>query len=152
VPVTRGDDGLRPRRVWPVAAVHSRTAGVTLIELLITLSIVAVIAMLALQQLTAPQKQAQVKADLAQANALAQAVSAFYAVNGCYPDPTSSSSSSTGSMPANLGPYVGGPWPINQLYGAFDQSWNSVGAGATAYYVGVIPYSVWVNTKGFERK
>jgi prepilin-type N-terminal cleavage/methylation domain-containing protein len=125
--------------------------GVTLIELVVALALVALIASLALTQLTVPQKQAQLKADVAQANALAQAVSAFYAVNGCYPDPTSTQTAPfSGSMPANLSPYVGGPWPATQLYGTFDQNWNWVGSGATAYYVGVIPQSVWVgNVRGY---
>jgi hypothetical protein len=60
-------------------------------------------------------------------------VVAFYAVNGCYPDQTSSQTSPfAGAMPTGLGPYVGGPWPTTQLYGTFDQNWNWVGSGTTA--------------------
>ena len=131
---------------------HRRTrSGFTLIELIVALGILAIIAAIAMQNLAVPQTQARDRADLVQASTLVQAVVAFYAVNGCYPDETSSQTSPfAGAMPTGLGPYVGGPWPTTQLYGTFDQNWNWVGSGATAFYVGVIPQSAYAqNTHAY---
>jgi len=126
-------------------------AGFTLLELIVALGILALLAAIAMQNLAVPQTQARQRADLVQASTLLQAVAAFYAVNGCYPDQASSQTTPfAGAMPTGLGPYVGGPWPTTQLYGTFDQNWNWVGSGATAYYVGVIPQSVYAqNPHGY---
>jgi hypothetical protein len=87
------------------------------------------------------------EADLVQARQLASAVEKYYAEHGCYP---SVSARSFGAMPKGLDPYVGSAWPRLQMYAAFDHGWHWVGSGAAAFFVGVIPYSVWkADTHGF---
>ena len=104
----------------------------TLIEFIVALAILAILAAIAIPVYSTVQTQATQKADMAQANTLAQAVSAYYAVNGCYPDPASTSP----SMPVGLSPFVGGPWPANYYYEttAANGSWVTT-AGGTVYYV-----------------
>jgi prepilin-type N-terminal cleavage/methylation domain-containing protein len=106
----------------------------TLIELLIAVAIAALLAAIAIPVYTTVQAQAQLNAQRGQSQALAQAVSAFYAVNGCYPDP----SATTPSMPVNLAPYVGGPWPSTQYYVTADSNgaWVTT-PGSIVYYVAV---------------
>lgn len=77
--------------------------GFTLAELLVALAIASALVALGLQHFAGAQQQAQQNADVAQANALAQAVSAYYAVNGCYPEPTTT----WGSLPSGLAAYYG---------------------------------------------
>lgn len=77
--------------------------GFTLAELLVALAIASALVALGLQHFATAQQQAQQNADVAQANALAQAVSAYYAVNGCYPEPTTA----WGSLPSGLAVYYG---------------------------------------------
>lgn len=106
----------------------------TLIELIVALAIAVILAGIAIPVYSAVEAQAQNKALVAQASGLAQAVSSFYAVNGCYPPDVGA-----GVMPQGLGPYVGNAWPSGFDY----QAWSSVtppagvGSGSTAYYIGV---------------
>ena len=117
-----------------------RRRAFTLIELIVALAIVALLAALAIPVYSTVQTQANQKAASAQANTLAQAVGAFYAVNGCYPDSTSTSP----SIPTGLSAYVGSSsWPSNQYYAANNQTGSQVpGPGGTAYYISVD----WWNT------
>ena len=109
----------------------------TLIELIVALAIVALLAAIAIPVYSAVQQQAQQKTNTAQYNSVAQAVSSFYAVNGCYPDVTAYHPSN--DQPSGLGPYVG-TWPTNVLYYALNSSQSAwVGSGGTAYYIGVGP-------------
>ncbi|GEM_PF-6297541 len=109
--------------------------GFTLVELIVALAILVVLAVFGLQRFAAAQKQAQQNAQWAQAQALAQAVSAFYAVNGCYPP-----SPGDNQMPAGLAPYVGGTWPMGYQYVAWSCTSYCVNAssGGTANGIGVI--------------
>jgi prepilin-type N-terminal cleavage/methylation domain-containing protein len=77
--------------------------GFTLAELLVALAIAGALVALGLQHFAAAEQQAQQNADVGQANALAQAVSTYYAVNGCYPEPTTA----WGSLPGGLAAYYG---------------------------------------------
>jgi prepilin-type N-terminal cleavage/methylation domain-containing protein len=110
-----------------------RRAGVTLVELLIVIAIVAALSALAYQSFGAARQQATYKSYVSQAQALAAAVSAYFAVNGCYP----ASGSTSGLLP-----YVGGQWPNGFAYYATTGSPGPGGtpvtqSGATATYVDV---------------
>jgi prepilin-type N-terminal cleavage/methylation domain-containing protein len=109
--------------------------GFTLVELIVALGIVALLATLSLAQ-----KQARINGDLSTAQSILQAVSAFYAVNGCYPADVG-----PGQMPPGLSPYLGGQWPSSSATYDYN-AWTSVSpptgasSGQTAYYIGV---GVW---------
>jgi len=119
-----------------------RRKAFTLVELMVVLAIVAAAAGIAIQQFTAAQAQAQIKADIAEENTLAQAVSAYYATNGCYPN----GPRGTGNMPTGLGPYVGSAWPSNMTYVTFyNGGWVNTSNG-TVNYVGVLANSVLAQT------
>jgi prepilin-type N-terminal cleavage/methylation domain-containing protein len=122
----------------------TRHRGFTLIELIITLAIVAALVVLGLQNFRPAQTQANLNAQVTQTQSLAQAVSAYYATNGCYPEtPWTSVSSGFGVAPSGIGPYTGGPWPSTQLYGAFAANGSPVTSTGTAYYVGVVSQTQW---------
>ena len=110
---------------------HRRRA-FTLIELIVALAIVALLAAIAIPVYSAVQQRSQINADAAAANAVAQAVSSYYAVNGCYPQPTQQ----IGVPPAVLVPYLGATTIPNMYYVTANASnqWVS-GSGASAYLV-----------------
>jgi hypothetical protein len=78
--------------------------------------------------------------DLAQARRLAQGINSYYMAHGCYPR---ASARSFGAIPEGLAAYIGGGWPHTQMYGTYDRDWHWATSGAPAYFVGVVPYSVW---------
>jgi|GEM_PF-5857680 len=96
-----------------------RRRAFTLVEVLVALGIAAALAATAIPIYGNIQQQAQNNAEVAQANAVAQAVSAYYGVTGCYPDP----STSWGVLPGgqngtpSLTPYYGATsMPAQLLY------------------------------------
>lgn len=109
--------------------------GFTLIELVIAIALVAVLATLALQQFVATRQTAQQNAQRAQAHSLASAVSAYYAVTGCYPP-----SPGDNQMPRGLASYVATPWPQGYQYVAWSCTPSCVNApsGGTATVIAVI--------------
>ncbi|HLJ58886.1 MAG TPA: type II secretion system protein [bacterium] len=115
-----------------------RRQAFTLVELIVTLAIVVILAAIAIPVYNTVQAQAQIKADIAEQNVLVQALSSYYAVNGCYPN----GPRGTGNMPTNLGPYVGNTWPGNMTYVTFmNGGWVNSSSGAVNY-VGVLANSV----------
>lgn len=93
------------------------------------------------------QAYANRQADKARSVALVQAVKAYYAAHGCYPRAFWVSEAGGFGVPPNgISRFVGGPWPADQVYGAFTSGaqvideWSSV---HTASYVGVAARSAW---------
>lgn len=109
--------------------------GFTLIELLIALALLVALAALGLQYFGPPRQQAQRTAQLAQAQSLASAVSAYYAVTGCYPP-----SPGDNQMPQGLASYVATSWPQGYQYVAWSCTPSCVNApsGGTATVIAVI--------------
>jgi len=127
-----------------------RSRAFVLIEIIVALTILALLAAIAIPVYSTVQQQATDKSYWAQAGTLTQAASSSYAVNGCYP-----ADAAANTMPANLGPYVGGPWPSGYHYHAWSSATGgSVGSGSTAAYIGVTatnlpggdvpPNTVWI--------
>lgn len=104
--------------------------GFTLIELVVTLAILAILVALSVPYYNT--QLAKNNAYRSQAAGLAQAVSSFYAVTGCYP-----SSVALDKMPTGMAPYVGGVWPAGYHYLSLDQSLNATASQSSAYYIGV---------------
>jgi prepilin-type N-terminal cleavage/methylation domain-containing protein len=114
----------------------------TLTELVVAMGVAALLATLSLAAYGYAQRQARINGDLSTAQSILQAVSAFYAVNGCYPADVG-----PGQMPPGLSPYLGGQWPgsntwpSNSLTYDYDAWTSANGGGAssgqTAYYIGV---------------
>jgi prepilin-type N-terminal cleavage/methylation domain-containing protein len=113
----------------------------TLTELVVAMGVAALLATLSLAAYGYAQRQARINGDISTVQSILQAVSAYYAVNGCYPpDPQGA------TMPAGLSPYMGGQWPTgtNGTYFEYNawqncaQPWTcpATQSGQTAYYIG----------------
>lgn len=85
--------------------------GVTLVELLAVLAVIAILATFFAVRMGAAKNTAEEDAARATASSLASALSSFYLANGCYPQNVA-----TGVIPPGLAAYVGGQWPADMDY------------------------------------
>lgn len=88
-----------------------RERGVTLVELLVVLAIVAILGGFFAVRMSTARSSAQEDSARATAASLASSVSSYYLANGCYPRDVG-----PGTIPGGMGPYVGGQWPQDMDY------------------------------------
>lgn len=107
--------------------------GVTLVELLIVLGIVAVLAMAFTVRMSRARATASEDALQGTARAIGAAVSSYYLANGCYPpdaaDWTGSEPGGPNAMPTGMQPYLN-EWP----YGVAWDYYNGSGWGAVHWW------------------
>ncbi len=96
-----------------------RSRGVTLIELLAALAIVALLATFFVVRMSTARSTMTEDAARMTASSLASAVSSFYLANGCYPRDVGPN-----TIPPGMDSYVGGLWPQDFDY---EQWGNDIG-------------------------
>lgn len=117
---------------------HERAdRGLTLVELLVVVAIIAVLAGGLIVRMSAARATAEEDAARATASSLAAAVSSFYLANACYPRDVGA-----GSVPGGMGPYVGGQWPSEYDYEQWD--WWPNGIGISWRPGGTYRWTLWV--------
>lgn len=109
--------------------------GVTLVELLVVLGVIAILAALFAVRTGALRGAAQEDSARTTASSLAAAVSSFYLARGCYPR-----DAGPGAMPAGMAPYVGGMWPQD-----FDYEQWGYDIGVSWRPGGSYRWTVWVS-------
>lgn len=109
--------------------------GVTFVELLVVLGILAALAAVFAVRMSAARATAQEDSARTTASALAAAVSSFYLAQGCYPQDVG-----PGTIPAGMASYVGGEWPQDFDY----EQWGS-DIGVSWRPGGSCRWTVWVS-------
>lgn len=116
-----------------------RQSGLSLVELVVVLAVVAIIASFIVPRFGASRTTAQEDVARSTAGSLLAAVSAFYMVNECYPREVG-----PGTMPSGLGPYTGGQWPAD-----FDYQQQGYNIGVSWAPGGTQRWTVWL-TQGVQ--
>jgi prepilin-type N-terminal cleavage/methylation domain-containing protein len=112
-----------------------KSGGVTLVELLIVLAIVAILGSFFVARMSSARSSAQEDSARATAASLASAVSSFYMVNGCYPRDVGPN-----TIPRGMDSYVGGQWPTD-----FDYEQWGYDIGISWRPQGSYRWTVWVS-------
>jgi len=110
--------------------------GVTLVELLVVVAVIAILAAFFAVRMSAARAGAEEDAARATAASLATSVSSFYLANGCYPQDAGPE-----TIPSGMAPYVGGQWPAGFDY---EQWGNDIGVSWRPS--GSYRWTVWVST------
>jgi prepilin-type N-terminal cleavage/methylation domain-containing protein len=111
--------------------------GVTLVELLVVIAVIAILAAFFAVRMFAVRTGAEEDAARATAASLATSVSSFYLANGCYPRDVGGD-----TIPSGMASYVGGQWPVGFDY---EQWGNDIGISWRPN--GSYRWTVWV-TRG----
>jgi len=112
-----------------------RSRGVTLVELLVVLAIVALLGSFFAVRMSTARSGAEENSAQATAASLASAVSSFYLANGCYPRDVVQD-----TVPGAMEPYVGGQWPVG-----FDYEQWGYDIGISWRPNGSYRWTVWVS-------